>query len=183
MNTEPNPVEIDEQDANDWYTRWRARIHEWIAQRLDPTLADILFFVPDLFALLINLLRDPRIPFDLKAKIGMVLAYVLLPTDLMPESLLGVAGLADDAGAMVLLLAYLKSLHGDYGDIMRQYWRGQGNATDVIDQLQDTLSQNADKFMNSRVWQAIKRRFDHAAEDTEPTPQTNIKQRVNITFD
>jgi len=177
MTTPDTPNE----DYPGWYAQWRGRIHEWVASRVDPTLADLLFLVPDLFILLLNLLRDGRIPLESKAKISMVLAYVLLPVDFMPESVLGVMGLADDAAAMVLLLTYLKSLGDQHGEVLRQYWHGKGEVGAVVDQLHSTLERNAEKFMGGKVWAAVKNRFDFAPKEEDATPAK--KQRVDISFD
>src|SRR5690348_13196769 len=108
LSIEPlNQSEI-EQQAPDWYETWRERIRTWISTHADDQVAQMVLIVPDLLALLVRLARDPRVPFMVKARLLLAAAYVISPVDLLPEALMGVIGLTDDAGALALVLMWIQ---------------------------------------------------------------------------
>jgi uncharacterized membrane protein YkvA (DUF1232 family) len=161
------PIDANEEDALDWYQKWRERIYEWVAERSDDKIADVVIVVPDFFMLLVDLARDSRVPVKVKAQIGLAIAYVLAPVDLMPEAVLGVAGLADDATVMAVLLYSLKSVNELNPAIIREHWRGAGDAIEVIDDVYERISTNVEKIINSRVWQRIQKTFGSNAEKSQ----------------
>jgi uncharacterized membrane protein YkvA (DUF1232 family) len=112
--------------------------------------------LPDLFALLVRLVRDPRIDSSLKAQLLLVSAYVISPIDLIPDFLLPI-GLADDTVALAFILSRVVAIMGQAGaDMLREHWEGDG---DVLDQIQ-RLIEHADSVLNRRVLDRLRRRFD-----------------------
>lgn len=81
--------------------------------------------LPNLFKLLINLVRDPRVSKIDRILFGLVMAYVVLPVDLMPD-FLGVFGLADDLYLVGLALSRLFANAGP--DILLEHWSGHPRA-------------------------------------------------------
>jgi len=81
--------------------------------------------LPNLFKLLINLVRDPRVSKFDRILFGAVMAYVLLPMDLMPD-FMGALGLADDLYLVGLALARLFAHAGP--DILLEHWSGNPRA-------------------------------------------------------
>ena len=78
-------------------------------------------FIPDCVVLVGRLARDRRISPARRAALWLVLGYLLLPIDLIPD-FLPVAGQADDA---VLLMVALRVLaHGADAEMLRQAWPG-----------------------------------------------------------
>jgi uncharacterized membrane protein YkvA (DUF1232 family) len=78
-------------------------------------------FVPDCVVLCRRLLADPRISRRRKAGLGLALAYLAVPIDLVPDMLPG-AGQLDDA---VVLALVLRGLVRDAGpDLVAQHWPG-----------------------------------------------------------
>jgi uncharacterized membrane protein YkvA (DUF1232 family) len=78
-------------------------------------------FVPDCVVLCRRLLADPRISRSRKAALGLALAYLAVPIDLVPDMVPG-AGQLDDA---VVLALVLRGLVRDAGpDLVAQHWPG-----------------------------------------------------------
>ncbi len=60
--------------------------------------------LPSFFKLFYRLLKDPRVSASAKVLVAVILAYVALPTDLLPDFLVGVGQLDD----LVIILGGLK---------------------------------------------------------------------------
>lgn len=80
---------------------------------------------PNLIKLLVRLLRDARVSKMDRVLFGGVIAYVLLPADLLPD-FLGVLGLTDDLYLIGLSLNRLFSRAG--ADILLEHWDGNPRA-------------------------------------------------------
>ena len=81
--------------------------------------------LPNLVKLLVRLLRDARVSKLDRALFGVVLAYVLLPLDLLPD-FLGVLGLTDDLYLIGISLNRLFSRAG--ADLLLEHWDGNPRA-------------------------------------------------------
>ncbi len=147
---EPLSQQQIERRAPDWYETWRGRIQAWVGAHADNQFAEIVLFVPDMLALVIRLARDKRVPFLLKGRLILAAAYVLMPFDLVPEALLGVIGLADDAGVLVLVLMWIKGLSSIDPQVLRDNWSGRGDVIDLIDRLHAKInSERTPKLLRS----------------------------------
>ena len=81
--------------------------------------------LPNFLKLLARLLRDARVPKLDRMLFGVVIAYVLLPVDLLPD-FLGLFGMIDD---LYLIGLALNRLFGRAGpDILLQHWDGNPRA-------------------------------------------------------
>lgn len=156
---EPLSQQQIEQRAPDWYETWRGRIARWVSAHADDQAAQVLLFVPDLLALVVRLAQDKRVPFLLKGQLLLAAVYVLSPFDLIPEAMLGVLGLTDDAGVLVLALMWIKSIAGLDHAILRENWSGSGDVIEVIDRLHTQINNNAGRFYAPDIWRRIKGRF------------------------
>ena len=78
-------------------------------------------FVPDCAVLFKRLLRDPRLPRRRKAVLVLLLGYLLMPIDLVPD-VVPVAGYLDDAVIAALALRYV--LHGAGAGLLEEHWPG-----------------------------------------------------------
>lgn len=150
-------------DVAGWYERWRERIHGWVRRHADETLASVVMLVPDMLVLSVRLAKDPRVPWTLKGQLALAVAYVLSPFDLIPEALVGVVGLADDAGVLALVLYALRSLSGVDTAVLRENWPGSGDVETVIDSVHEQIVANRRRIMSDRVWRVIERRFGRRA--------------------
>lgn len=159
LNIEPLDQAEIEQRASDWYATWRERIRVWISAHSDDQFAQVVLLVPDLLALLVRLARDPRVPLLVKARLLLAAAYVISPVDLMPEAVLGVIGLADDAGVLALTLMWIQGVAGLDPLVLRENWAGSGDVIAIIDQLHTQISANADRWFDPQVWHQLRCRF------------------------
>lgn len=153
---EPN-VTYDVKRAERFYSRLRARISNWLQNRakIGEPIRGYLLLVPDLFALVVRLIRDPRVDRRHKLQLIAVSAYVMAPIDLIPDFLLPF-GLVDDAVALAFALSRLVRMMEETGEeILREHWEGEG---DVLNQIQRVLSA-ADSILNARVLRRLRRRF------------------------
>jgi uncharacterized membrane protein YkvA (DUF1232 family) len=78
-------------------------------------------FIPDCLVLVSRLARDSRISRPRRALLFLVLAYLALPIDLVPDFLPGIGQLDD---AVLLGLALRLVVHGGGTAMVRQAWPG-----------------------------------------------------------
>lgn len=81
--------------------------------------------LPNFLKLLGRLLRDVRVPAVDKLLFGAVLAYILMPADLLPD-LLGPFGMMDDLYLLGLSLSRLLARAGE--DTLLEHWDGNPKA-------------------------------------------------------
>jgi uncharacterized membrane protein YkvA (DUF1232 family) len=78
-------------------------------------------FIPDCLVLVSRLARDPRISRRRRAVLWLVLAYLALPIDLVPDFLPGIGQLDD---AVILGLALRVVVRGGGTEMVREAWPG-----------------------------------------------------------
>ena len=78
-------------------------------------------FIPDCVVLVRRLLRDPRVPRHVKVALGLLIGYLLLPLDLVPD-FIPVAGQLDDAILVALVLRWFLRAGG--AALVREHWPG-----------------------------------------------------------
>ncbi|MBK8030532.1 MAG: DUF1232 domain-containing protein [Chloroflexi bacterium] len=151
--------------APDWYDQWRDRIREWVSRGADDQVAQIVLLVPDMLMLVVRLARDKRVPFLLKAQLLLAAAYVISPVDLVPEAILGVIGLAEDAGALALVLMWISGIGNVDKQVLRDNWSGSGDVEQAITGLHKRVTDNADKLFTPETWAKIRARFERGTPD------------------
>jgi uncharacterized membrane protein YkvA (DUF1232 family) len=152
-----SPVDYDFERAERFYSKLRARIVAWLDDRtnVDGQVREYLLLLPDLFALIMRLVADPRIDASLKVQLIAVSAYVISPIDLVPDFLLPV-GLIDDIVAIAFVLSRVVRIMEEAGeDILREHWEGEG---DVLARIQ-SVAGTADGMLNSVILRRLRRLF------------------------
>ncbi len=99
----------------------------------DPTqLRDAARLLPDVLRLVRRLAADDSLPRGIRWRLGLLLAYLALPIDLVPD-FIPVAGYADD----VLLVAWvLRSVVRVAGpEALERHWPGTAQGLDVVRRL------------------------------------------------
>lgn len=92
-------------------------------------MTDAVLMMPNIIKLVGRLLRDPRVPRRAKITLGLALAYVVSPIDLIPE-VIPVVGWADD---VVIVLFAIDSLIERAGhDIVQEHWDGPGDLLALV---------------------------------------------------
>ncbi|TFB98773.1 DUF1232 domain-containing protein [Cryobacterium sp. HLT2-28] len=96
----------------------------WIEQRRHPggaSLRDLLRFAPDVARLLKRLTCDRSISVGVRIRLGVLLAYLLSPIDLIPD-FIPVLGYADDAILVAFALRFATRRAGI--DAVERHWPG-----------------------------------------------------------
>jgi uncharacterized membrane protein YkvA (DUF1232 family) len=157
MTTENN---IEEQRSQDVYRRLRARLDDWLDSREGRSYrcASALLLLPDFVHLMVRLGLDNRVPVDLRTQTAAVLAYVILPLDLVPEAVAGPVGFGDDLllGALIirrLLVSVPRSL-------VLSHWAGP---TALMATIQNVLDA-AEEMVGARIWRRLRRMVEGGGE-------------------
>lgn len=96
----------------------------WVTRRDGPdqaTLRETLRLLPDVIRLLHRLATDPDLPRGVRVRLWLLLGYLLLPIDLIPD-FIPVLGYADDA--LVVGLALRSVTHRAGADAVVRHWPG-----------------------------------------------------------
>ena len=84
-------------------------------------LRESLRILPDLVRLLKNLATDSTLPRGVRVRLGLLMAYLALPIDLIPD-FIPILGYADDA---IVVVAVLRSVVRKVGlEPLRRQWAG-----------------------------------------------------------
>jgi uncharacterized membrane protein YkvA (DUF1232 family) len=89
-------------------------------------------FVPDCVILMRRLMADPRVPRRRKALLWLVIAYLAMPIDIVPD-FIPVAGQLDDAIVVALVLRTL--MRGAGETALREHWPGPDSSLALIRRL------------------------------------------------
>ncbi|MBN1174459.1 MAG: DUF1232 domain-containing protein [Micromonosporaceae bacterium] len=101
---------------------WLALVGALVAVRpKGPLLREALRLLPDLVRLLRNLAADPGLPRGVRIRLGLLLAYLAMPFDLIPD-VIPVLGYADDAIIAVWVLRMVARRAGL--PALRRHWPG-----------------------------------------------------------
>jgi len=88
----------------------------------DPTrLRDVLRLLPDVIRLVRRLAADPALPRGLRIRLALLVGYLVLPLDLVPD-FIPVVGYADDAIVVALALRSVIRVAGP--EAIDQHWSG-----------------------------------------------------------
>ncbi len=99
----------------------------------DPvTLRDVVRLVPDVVRLLRRLTADPELPRGVRWRLGALLAYLLLPIDLVPD-FVPVVGYADDAVVVALALRSVVRRAGP--EVLDRHWTGTAQGLAAVKRL------------------------------------------------
>jgi uncharacterized membrane protein YkvA (DUF1232 family) len=86
-------------------------------------------FVPDCLVLFRRLIGDARVPRSRKILLGVMMGYLAMPFDLVPD-FIPVAGQLDDA---IIVAAVLRSVLRAAGDVpVREHWPGPERSLRLI---------------------------------------------------
>ena len=144
---------FDAERAARFYSRTRGRIAAWLRDRtgIPPAVRETLLLVPDLFALVVRLILDPRVDGSLRAQLVLVSVYVISPVDFIPDFLLP-GGLLDDAVAMAFVLSRLARIMASSGEsILREHWEGEGDALAQIQRVTAAADKVLDGVLLKRL--------------------------------
>ncbi len=101
---------------------WRARLDQH-------RLSEALRLAPDLLRLLRRLAEDTTLPRGVRVRIGLLLAYLLNPIDLVPD-FVPILGYADDAIVTVVALRFAIRRAGP--DALTRHWPGSRHGLSAV---------------------------------------------------
>jgi uncharacterized membrane protein YkvA (DUF1232 family) len=137
-----------------YYDRLREKVLHGVQRhggRYSEAAVEALLLVPDVFILLVRLTLDKEVPKPARALIGGALAYFVLPTDLLPEALLGAGGYLDD---LVLAAAVIsQTFGGELEPYARKHWSGSHELGKVLGQITET----AHHLLGDRTYARLQR--------------------------
>lgn len=90
---------------------------------------DYLFILPDLVSLIYRLLKDKRVPVKTKLVMSSAIAYVMVPSDLIPNNIPFI-GVVDDIG--VVFFALNKVINDVPLSVIVENWEGSNDIIVVI---------------------------------------------------
>ena len=95
-------------------------------------LMEALRFIPDLVRLLRRLAADPTLPSGVRMRLGLLLAYLVMPIDLIPD-FIPVVGYADD---VIIVAIALRSVVRHAGaEALERHWSGSSDGLRVVRRL------------------------------------------------
>jgi uncharacterized membrane protein YkvA (DUF1232 family) len=90
---------------------------------------DVARFIPDCVVLFKRLLGDPRVPRRAKLAIALLVPYLAMPFDLVPD-FIPVAGQLDDAILVAAVIAYVTRKTGP--GVVEELWPGSERGLRVV---------------------------------------------------
>ncbi|MFN2540048.1 MAG: YkvA family protein [Mycobacteriales bacterium] len=104
----------------------------WRLRPDDLTAREALRLLPDVLRLVSRLARDRTLPFGLRLRLWLLLGYLALPFDLVPD-VIPVIGYADD---VVLVMIVLRSVVRRAGaTVLSDSWPGTAQGLAVVTRL------------------------------------------------
>jgi uncharacterized membrane protein YkvA (DUF1232 family) len=104
----------------------------WLAKPGDYVLKDALRLLPDLMRLIKRLAADPATPRGVRIRLVLLLGYLALPFDLIPD-FIPVLGYADDAIIVALVLRSATRSAGP--DALAKHWPGTPEGLAALNRL------------------------------------------------
>jgi uncharacterized membrane protein YkvA (DUF1232 family) len=101
----------------------------WLFRPRDVALRDLVRVVPDVLRLVRDLLADRSSPLRVRLALGLLLAWLISPIDLIPE-FIPVLGPLDDVVVAVLVLRYVRRRLGL--EELRRRWRGSAETFGLL---------------------------------------------------
>jgi uncharacterized membrane protein YkvA (DUF1232 family) len=162
---EPREIPVEEQESiNDrivdvdpaklkFYEDLRSKATGWTQEKtgkLGGKVGEYLFLLPDFFILVCRLAVDKRVSAKHKLMVSGIIAYVIMPLDIIPD-FIPVIGMVDD---LVLVVLGLNLILNEIDEkILRDNWSGEG---DVLHQMQ-RVTAIAERFLNRNLLNRIRK--------------------------
>ncbi|WP_020388999.1 YkvA family protein [Kribbella catacumbae] len=104
----------------------------WLGRPDDLRIKDALRLLPDLLRMLRRLATDPALPRGVRLRLWLLLAYLALPFDLVPD-FIPVIGYADDA---IIIALALRSITRSAGpEALTKHWPGTSDGLTAVRRL------------------------------------------------
>ncbi len=151
-NIQDRIVDMDSAKLK-FYEDLRNKAKSWTRNKtgkFGDKLSEYLFLLPDFFILVCRLAVDKRVSAKQKLKVSGIIAYLIMPIDIIPD-FIPVIGYVDD---LVLVVVGLNIILNDIdAKIIRDNWSGEG---DVLEQIQK-ITALAERFLDRNLMQRIRK--------------------------
>lgn len=114
------------------------------------SLAEYLLLLPDIAVLMSRLMRDSRVPLRSKAVLGLCLAYIVSPVDIILDIIPGLGSMDD---LMVAFYALDSVLSAAPPEVLREHWSGKVDLLDAVRKVMRTTNH----MLGSRIARRLKR--------------------------
>lgn len=127
-----------------FYRALQARVEEWLAtdEARRFHCAELYRFLPGLYAFLIHLALDHRLPERERTGIRSALKYIVAPYDMIPEAVVGTSGFRDDLVLAALMVDRLSTTVD--ASIFNDHWRDAGNPREIAQKILDNSMRMVD---------------------------------------
>lgn len=135
-----------------FYENLRKKAKSWTNEKtgkLGGKLGEYLFMLPDFFILVCRLAVDKRVSTKHKLFVSGIIAYLVMPLDIIPD-FIPVIGYVDD---LVLAVLGLNLILNEIDEkVLKDNWSGEG---DVLHQMQK-ITAAAEKFLDKNLISRIR---------------------------
>lgn len=135
-----------------FYENLRKKAKSWTNEKtgkLGGKLGEYLFMLPDFFILVCRLAVDKRVSTRHKLFVSGIIAYLVMPLDIIPD-FIPVIGYVDD---LVLAVLGLNLILNEIDEkVLKDNWSGEG---DVLHQMQN-ITAAAEKFLDKNLISRIR---------------------------
>jgi len=145
-------VDMD-PDKLKFYENLRKKAKDWTNTKTGKTggkLGEYLFLLPDFFILLTRLMLDKRVSGKMKLTVGGIIAYLMMPLDIIPD-FIPIIGHIDDL--VLVVIGLNKVLNEIEPQVLIDNWSGDG---EVLEQIQK-ITALAEKVVDKTILQRIKK--------------------------
>jgi uncharacterized membrane protein YkvA (DUF1232 family) len=97
--------------------------------RLRANAREVVRFLPDCLVLFKRLLGDRRVGRRSKIALGLIVAYLAMPFDLVPD-FIPVLGQLDDVLLVMVVIGYVVKRSGE--DVVRELWPGSDSGLQIV---------------------------------------------------
>ncbi len=104
----------------------------WLSRPDATSVKQLLRLLPDVVRLLSRLARDATLPVGVRVRLWLLLAYLAMPFDVIPD-FLPVVGYADDAVVVAVTLRSVVRRSGR--DAIERHWPGTPEGLAALDRL------------------------------------------------
>lgn len=111
---------------------WLAFVAVLVALRPGMGLTETARLLPDLLRMLGGVARDPAVPRRLRLRLWLVILYLMMPFDVVPD-VIPIVGYADDA---ILVAWVIRSLVRQSGhETLARHWPGSRDGLELVTRL------------------------------------------------
>ena len=114
--------------VEDCYTVGREKIKEKMPIKIKK-YSDYILIIPDIVALIYRLLKDKRVPIKTKVIISLVICYMAVPSDIIPDKIPFIGKIDDIA---MVFFALNKIIEDVPAKVILENWDGKNNIVTVL---------------------------------------------------